>query len=161
MRRGWLFVALAIVFAISSSFPVSAQVPTAEQLELLQSMSPEDREALMEQLGIGGSIIDTPSRGSESDSEKRRRNSDEETREERRERMEFEQPQKERPFAPDDSLLIDIDFKKDKPPRVESAGPGAKDSSCRWTLSGRAIPTSSMPAARCNCRALPRSCSRD
>ncbi len=60
MIRGF-FLSLTIAISILAA-PVSAQVPTAEQLELLQSMSPEDRQALMEQLGLGGSVVDGGSR---------------------------------------------------------------------------------------------------
>ena len=84
-------------------------------------MSPEDREALLEQLGLSGSAdrsrhpqsvtnvagCDGPGKPSiatliPSD---------------------FARPPTRR-FRPDDSLLIDIDFKKDKPARIESQGPG-------------------------------------
>src|SRR5690349_20182400 len=56
MRRGLLILLTLLLVAVSG--PSTAQVPTAEQLELLRSMSPEDRAALMDQLGIGSSVID-------------------------------------------------------------------------------------------------------
>ena len=52
MSRLWLFVVIALLGA--GVQPALAQVPTAEQLELLKTMSPEDRQALMEQLGLDG-----------------------------------------------------------------------------------------------------------
>jgi polysaccharide export outer membrane protein len=102
------------------SFSAQAQIPTADQIELLQTMSPEDREALMEQLGIDSS--DMPDSGSKS----RRRDDNEESSDDPRQRR-FETDEtlkKDKTLAPDDSVLIDIDFKKDKPPRLESPGPG-------------------------------------
>ena len=45
MRRG-LWFQFAVV-ALTLSLSAAAQVPTADQLELLRSMSPEDRAALM------------------------------------------------------------------------------------------------------------------
>ena len=59
MRSGLLV--LAAILLVSAWTPSHAQVPTAEQLELLRSMSPEDRAALMEQLGVGGGVGDTGS----------------------------------------------------------------------------------------------------
>jgi hypothetical protein len=49
---------LVLLLGLAASVPVSAQVPTAEQLELLRTMSPEDREALLSQLGLDGAVID-------------------------------------------------------------------------------------------------------
>ena len=43
---------LAAWLVLAGSPPVIAQVPTNEQLEILRTMSPEDRAALMEQLGL-------------------------------------------------------------------------------------------------------------
>lgn len=54
MRRLWSIVLISMLGAFVR--PAAAQVPTAEQLELLQSMSPEDRQALMEQLGLEGGL---------------------------------------------------------------------------------------------------------
>jgi hypothetical protein len=56
MRRGWSF--LVVLLMLAGSLPALAQVPTAEQIELLKSMSPQDREALMQQLGISPSMIE-------------------------------------------------------------------------------------------------------
>lgn len=123
MSRGLLV--LAAVLVLAGSLPVTAQVPTAEQLELLRTMSPEDRAALMEQLGISGSVVDDVA-GAPSDSSRRspnaiinepdseRRANEEESRAARERR--------EKTLRPDDSVLIDIDFKKDKPPRILSQG---------------------------------------
>ena len=55
MRRGWLILISVMLFAGVPTAP--AQIPTEDQLELLRSMSPEDREALLEQLGLDGAIL--------------------------------------------------------------------------------------------------------
>jgi protein involved in polysaccharide export with SLBB domain len=122
MRSGlFVFVALAIL-AIA---PVAtAQVPTAEQLELLRSMSPEAREALLEQLGLGGAVVDqgaTDSSGAADRREAKRTNRD--LRLERDQDLDAIRPPDKR-LRPADSILIDIDFKRDKPARVETPSPG-------------------------------------
>src|SRR5688572_12469285 len=110
MRRGLLVLAAAVAFA--GSMASVAQVPTAEQLELLRSMSPEDREALMEQLGLGGSVLgDTVTDPSSGDSTMGGRNRASRGTDERSpldraalaERLVAEQALK-----PEDSLLIDV-----------------------------------------------------
>ena len=117
MRRGWLFILIAAVLA--GSLPALAQVPTSEQLELLRTLSPEDRQALMEQLGIGGSGTgDAPTNNSRNNNQRREgSNSDAAARRFARQAEEIEA---DKTFAPDDTLIVDIDFKKDKPPRVET-----------------------------------------
>jgi polysaccharide biosynthesis/export protein len=125
MRRGWLHV---VVLALLAASPLaSAQVPTADQLELLRSMSPEDREALMEQLGIGGSTMSNPdTSGTGSNANTRRRDGRDESPLDRGTRpLDLENTLSlDKTLKPEDSLLIDIDFQKDKPPRIESPGPG-------------------------------------
>src|SRR4051812_43308113 len=60
MRTGLILVVFAALFAAASASV--ALVPTPEQLELVKTMSPEDRQALMEQLGIGGgAVVDSSS----------------------------------------------------------------------------------------------------
>ena len=126
MIRGLL---LALTIAISVlAIPVQAQVPTAEQLEMLRSLTPEDREALMEQLGLSGAVIDgSPRDDSMRGSSRNTRRSGEDDREERssEERgSEEERLVRSRILRAEDSLLIDIDLKKGTPPRVESPGEG-------------------------------------
>jgi polysaccharide biosynthesis/export protein len=119
MIKGWLMV-VALV-AMGGASPVMAQVPTEEQLELLRTMSPEDREALMEQLGVGGGVLG--SGGDTSGSSTRRNRRDEGDVQMRDETdLAFRQGLLDKTLKPLDSLLIDIDFKKDKPPRLESQG---------------------------------------
>src|SRR5687768_11870000 len=123
--RSVVLVLSAILLATVSPTAV-AQVPSAEQLELLRSMSPEDREALMEQLGLGGASLDDVGITSENTSRDPRA-----TRDDPRgsrfgrqglNRTEFEPV--DLTFKPEDSLLVEIDFKKDRPPRIESQGEG-------------------------------------
>ncbi|HEX6636403.1 MAG TPA: polysaccharide biosynthesis/export family protein, partial [Steroidobacteraceae bacterium] len=123
MRIGF-WIALGAVLFVAAA-PVHAQVPTAEQIELLKSMSPEDRQALMEQLGLGGAggmsgdVSDAASAqggGRDRVNDPLRRGRDE--------TGDLEMRLAEKRIQPEDSVLIDIDFKKDKPPRIENAGAG-------------------------------------
>jgi protein involved in polysaccharide export with SLBB domain len=118
-RRFGVFAALLMLAAV---IPSQAQVPTADQLEILRSMNPEDREALLEQFGLGGSMGSDGSQDDaqgKNDNKRLRRPGDENG------NLDGQLPAElvDKRFKPDDSLLIDIDFKKDKPPRIESAGP--------------------------------------
>jgi protein involved in polysaccharide export with SLBB domain len=122
MRRGWLV--LAALVAMSGSVPVLAQVPTAEQLELLRTMSPEDREALMEQLGIGGAVLGESTMPGNNSNRRDNRNNRDTDAENERETEDFRNAPVDRTLKPDDSVIIDVDFKKDKPARIESPGPG-------------------------------------
>jgi protein involved in polysaccharide export with SLBB domain len=119
MFRGILIFAALVVLA--GAPPARAQVPSAEQLELLRSMSPEDREALMEQLGIGGSLISDSTEGSDG-RQTAPRNS--EAAREIKNRDFLEKERRKKTLAAEDSILLHIDLKKDKPPRIESPGPG-------------------------------------
>jgi protein involved in polysaccharide export with SLBB domain len=102
---------------------VGAQVPTAGQLELLKSMSPEDRQALMEQLGLGSTAGgDTGTLSSSGDARRVERERGE--RDRRSQLTPEEREIVEKALSPDDSLIVNIDFKKERPPRFESPGPG-------------------------------------
>lgn len=102
---------------------LSAQVPTPEQLELLRSMSPEDREALLEQLGVGGGALDGSSSQDGDTTRRRPGRSDSRESAEDREDMSSEVTPRDKSLRPDDSVLIEIDFKRDKPARIEPQGP--------------------------------------
>jgi protein involved in polysaccharide export with SLBB domain len=126
LRRGLSFLALLLVL---SSPPAVSQVPTADQLELLRSMSPEDREALMEQLGIGGSVLGDGGNASPNNASaiRRERNDNRDKSDENRNRdvlrLAEDDRALEKTLRAQDSVLVDIDFKTDKPPRIESPGP--------------------------------------
>ncbi|HEY6123363.1 MAG TPA: SLBB domain-containing protein, partial [Steroidobacteraceae bacterium] len=122
MRIGRLLAVFVLLLA--GSVPSVAQVPTAEQLELLRTMSPEDREALMEQLGVGGSMGDSSSATGASG--RRRDGREDEQNDQNRQfnAQDFSELQRDPKFKPNDSLLVEIDFIKDKPPRIESQGQG-------------------------------------
>lgn len=127
MRKAYWI--LAAVLGLAGSISVCAQIPTAEQLEMLRSMSPEDREALLEQLGLGGTILgDSVLGGSATDGAKdpsRRRNRDEQGNRAIGDEPSPEERQRiERALKPDDTILVHLEFKRDKPPRIESPGAG-------------------------------------
>jgi protein involved in polysaccharide export with SLBB domain len=122
MRRS--FLVLAALLALAGSLPAYAQAPTAEQLEMLRSLSPEDREALMEQLGLGGALIGdgTATGGAPGPDASDRTGSDDD--QSGAQRRMSERLTAERALKPEDSIIIDIDFRKDRPARIESPGPG-------------------------------------
>jgi polysaccharide biosynthesis/export protein len=120
MGRGLFCFVVACLLA-GAAGPLLAQIPTAEQLELLRSMSPEDREALMEQLGLGGTVLGdsvlSPSGKSSTDSRAGERAQRERTFRD----SEFDKLDKS--LKPQDSVLLEIDFKRDQPARVEVTDP--------------------------------------
>jgi protein involved in polysaccharide export with SLBB domain len=121
MLRVFAIVSLALLLA--APLCVSAQVPTTEQLELLRSMSPDDREALLEQLGLGGSLIDD---GAGSAGGTRKMNNGVK---DPRNQMDFlsgDQLEKDKTLKPGDTVLINIEFRKDKPARIEQQAEGAQ-----------------------------------
>jgi polysaccharide biosynthesis/export protein len=117
MRRLW---AIALIVLMGAGIQQAlAQVPTAEQLELLKTMSPEDRKALMEQLGLDEMTGDSQT-GTQPNTERTNTESGAGGRPKRP----LEPTADEKTLKPDDSILVDIDFKKDKPARLESQGAG-------------------------------------
>jgi hypothetical protein len=110
-------VVVAALLALVGQMGAVAQVPTAEQLQLLRNMSPEDRAALMESLGLGGGDV-----GDISTDSKRRLPADE-SRAEVREPLP-EQRVIDQSLKPEDSIIIDIDFRREKPPQVVPQGEG-------------------------------------
>lgn len=135
MRRAWLLVLIAVL--AGGGMSAVAQVPTPEQLEMLRSMSPEDRQALMEQLGLGGTSLGDDGAG-RSDSATGSRRS------ERNGRAATDPndldlaglARETKALQPEDQILIDLAFKKDKPPRIETPTPGAAP----ITIPGEAAP---------------------
>jgi polysaccharide export outer membrane protein len=119
-----VFSVLATVFFLVGSVPAPAQVPTPteDQLELLRTMSPEDRQALMQQLGIGGTSVGGDTRDVGADGTSGNRDTNRQTRGNRLDVSEMRLAEKI--LAPEDSVLIDIDFKKDKPPKIDASVPG-------------------------------------
>ena len=115
-----LFLAAVL---LAGTVLAQAQVPSPEQLELLRSMSPEDRSALMEQLGLGGGAVS----GGDVNDRSRRADGDRTSERGNPSRAEDERQKKlseERAFKSDDALIIDIDFEKDKPPHIETGPNG-------------------------------------
>jgi protein involved in polysaccharide export with SLBB domain len=115
MRKVWLFVVVAFLGA--TVLPAVAQVPTPEQLELIRTMSPEDRQALMEQLGISGTSGGDTTGAQATDDRNRTKPGAANANNRAAAPLAID-----RSLKPADSILIDIDFKKDKPPRLESQG---------------------------------------
>lgn len=128
MRKALVFLAAAFVFA--ATLPVTAQVPTPEQLEMLRTMSPDDREALLEQLGLGGAVLGESVTSGRGDGDTGRdsgqgRDGDATRRDRSRDRLSMDELEAmDESLKPDDSVIVDIDFKKDKPARIETPGPG-------------------------------------
>ena len=115
MSRAWLFVVIALLGV--SVQPAASQAPTAEQLELLKTMSPEDRQALMDQLGLGSTVgeqSDTPAAAGRSPAQSDANGN----------AFRPAPTSEDKTLKAKDSVLVDIDFKKDKPPRIESQGAG-------------------------------------
>ncbi len=119
MFRRLLVLIFVTALPLTSSI---AQVPSAEQLELLRSMNPEDRSALLEQLGIDESVVEGLVSQGGTDRDRDRRGDRNNT---LGGRLQLEELERRDTLQPEDSLLIDIDFRKDKPPRVEQTTPGS------------------------------------
>lgn len=118
-------LALVAVWMLAGALPVVAQVPTAEQLELLRNMSPEDRDALMQQLGVGGTGQGNANADTSANAPARDRNPADANAGTRSDRQALtDRLAMEKTFRPADTLILDIDFKKDKPPHLEPGGTG-------------------------------------
>jgi protein involved in polysaccharide export with SLBB domain len=133
---------LAVVVVLAAiNPPALAQVPSAEQIELLRSLSPEDRDALMQQLGLGDMVLgDSVTDDGSADDNARsrtRRTRGGDTQLDSDRNLQAERPRAEQALKPEDSLLIDIDFKKDKPARIETPVPGQPP----ITIPGEPAPT--------------------
>jgi polysaccharide biosynthesis/export protein len=114
-------VVLILTFLAALSAPAPAQVPSASQMELLRSMSPEDREALMQQLGLGSDDLGGADSGVGTGRAGNRNGRQNEANNNRQNDF-F--PAIELVLKPEDHVLIDISINKGKPARVESPGPG-------------------------------------
>jgi polysaccharide biosynthesis/export protein len=128
MRSGWFFAVAFLAFGAPAYSQEDLPAPTSEQLEVLRNMSPEDRAALMETLGIGEDGQDTGSSGGQSRqnrSENRRDNNNNKKDGERSVdgQTSTEPRVSERRLQPNDTVLVTIEFFKDEPPRFESQGP--------------------------------------
>ena len=123
MRNACLWVVVVLVVAGMAPARAQLSAPTAEQIELFRSLSPEDRQAIMDQLGIDpaaagdlGSGSSATGRQGASDRNAPRNISNEQAIAERMLRDKI--------LRSDDSILIDIDFKRDRPARVETQEEG-------------------------------------
>jgi len=108
-----LCAGLLLAFA---SAAVIAQEPSAEQIEQLRSLNPADRDALLKQLGISDASM--------SSSAAQPRERDASANAERRATTAADIDRLGATLKPDDTVLLDIDFIKAKPARVEPQGAG-------------------------------------
>src|SRR5687768_5414066 len=95
-----------IVAQVAVSSMVSAQVPTAEQIELLRSMNPEDRSALLEELGVDEDLVEGLLSPNNSSQGRDPRANDAGAQDNKRMLIEREAREKNA-LQPEDSLLID------------------------------------------------------
>ncbi|MFM7625229.1 MAG: SLBB domain-containing protein, partial [Gammaproteobacteria bacterium] len=101
--RAWM-----VVLGLAAGM-ASAQMPTPQQLELLKSLSPGDRAALMEQLGISEGDVGT------ADGTTRRPTATEPGQTSEAARAEaLERAKRELTFQPEDTVLVDIEIAKPK-----------------------------------------------
>ena len=97
LRRVLLAVGVAAVMASAS-----AQAPSPQQLEMLKSLSPSDRAALMEQLGISEGDASAADVGA------RKPSATEPVQTGEADRAALERTQRELTFQPSDTVLVDI-----------------------------------------------------
>ncbi|HVQ14196.1 MAG TPA: SLBB domain-containing protein [Vicinamibacterales bacterium] len=122
MRSGcFLLVVLAMC---GLAVQTQAQVPTAEQMELLRSMSPEDRDALMQQLGVGSGSGALGSQDSGTGIRKRDVRTGTNPLDSSQDALDGSLTALDKTLKANDTVLVNIDFLKDKPPRVEATTPG-------------------------------------
>lgn len=128
----WSIVLSTVLGMLLSGSASFAQVPSAEQIELLRSLSPEDRDALLKQLGISDSSQSTGSGASDERSASRERDAA------ARSSAAFaaQLAAVDNTLKADDTVLIDIDFIKAKPARMEQQGAGLPP----VTIPGEAAP---------------------
>jgi polysaccharide export outer membrane protein len=133
VRRSLQWLTAACLAALLASPPALGQdaVPSAEQLELLRNLSPEQREAILRQLGGGAGNQGRSSserRDAQGDRDGR---AQEESEEERARRLEREDEEVE-PRIPilkgDDSVIIRIDLPPRELPQQPGVAPGAPTS---------------------------------
>jgi polysaccharide biosynthesis/export protein len=121
----------AMAMALSASVPVFAQdvVPSPEQLEILRNLTPEQREAILRQLGGGAGGGLGSSRSNRGDSERERDElSDAELEEDRGQRRDRDEEELE-PRIPvlkgDDSVILRVDLPKTQAANTTGQFPGA------------------------------------
>lgn len=118
--KTWSIVLSTLLGLVLSCAASLAQVPSAEQIELLRSLSPEDRDALLKQMGIGDASLGSATssaadRGGSADRDGASRASA---------AFAAQLAAVDSTLKADDTVLVDIDFIKAKPARMESQGVG-------------------------------------
>jgi protein involved in polysaccharide export with SLBB domain len=100
--------------------PASAQVPTSQQMEMLRSLSPADRQQLMEQLGLGEGDAQDSSR-----SEPTRSTANDRPDGRSLPRIDGDDERLKDPrLTAGDTVLMSIDFLKARPARTQFLGEG-------------------------------------
>jgi len=100
--------------------PAGAQVPTSQQLEMLRSLSPADRQQLMEQLGIGESDVQDSSRSDSTRSAAQDRPDSRAVAKTNGDDERLKDPR----LTAGDTVLMSIDFLKARPARTQFLGEG-------------------------------------
>jgi len=97
------------------AIPAESQVPTSQQLEVLRSLSPAERQQLMDQMGRDTSSPAEPAQATPQRSENDRGTP---------ESGEPSESVKEARLSAGDTVLVSIDFKKDRPARTQIVAEG-------------------------------------
>jgi len=107
--------ALAAGLLVIASSPASSQVPSSQQLEMLRSLSPADRQQLLEQLGIDDNNSDqtSPEQARLPNQDKPSTRVDD-----------TDQADKDLRLSAGDTVLLSIDFIKDRPAKMQYVGEG-------------------------------------
>lgn len=116
----WSIVGSTLLGMFLAGASTLAQVPSSEQIELLRSLSPEDRDALLKQMGVADSSLATNSGSANERDASRERDLA------ARSSTTFaaQLAAVDNTLKADDTVLLDIDFVKARPSRVEQQGAG-------------------------------------
>jgi polysaccharide export outer membrane protein len=116
MYRLWLMLCFAVAVALSSP-PIAAQNSSSQQLQLLRSLSTAEREALIKQFGARGSDAES---GIAADVGAGSRDL------EAQNKLQFTAEPEAPPgqFRTGDTVLVELDFIKGRPARLDESIPG-------------------------------------
>lgn len=127
LKKAFVAVVAAVVLCASVPAAAQAQVPSADQLQMLRDLSPEDRAALMQQLGIGdasgaatGGNATTTRTGNNATDLANGMNQGNAAGRKSLDGYKTELERLDPRLKPDDFVLLDIDFIQAKPARIEN-----------------------------------------